>query len=79
MAYGIKTTNVFELLGESEGGDEAPPVVKASEIKKKEAPSKVPENAKPDAPGERPIICQSPTAKEHESGCRSRYRQQCWS
>ena len=56
MAYGVKTTNVFELLGESEGGDDAPPVVKAPESKKKEAPSKAPEATKADAAGGQTLL-----------------------
>ena len=52
MAFGVKTTNVFELLGDSEGGEDAPVEIKAPESKKKEAPGKAADSTKADAAGQ---------------------------
>lgn len=52
MAYGVATTNVFELLGDSEGADDATPVIKAPEPKKRDPPSKAAETATAEPAGE---------------------------
>ena len=51
MAYGVATANVFDLLGDSEGGDDvAPQLNTAPAAKKKETPLK-PLDAGKDAAG----------------------------
>ena len=55
MAYGVATTNVFELLGDSDGAEDATPVVKAPEPKKKEAPSKAADAVKADVAGQQHV------------------------
>ena len=52
MAYGVATTNVFELLGESDGGEEIPPVLKAPEAKKTDVPSRAADTTKAEAAGQ---------------------------